>query len=58
MNIKLTVSYERNIQSNAIEICKVKNNLSTQMLSEIFRIRNIDYNLETQTNFATAHRDA
>ena len=32
------------------EMCKVKNNLSTHLMSETFNLRNIDYNLRSQTD--------
>ena len=34
-----------------MELYKVKNNLSTNLMSEIFELRNIDYNLRSQTDF-------
>ena len=34
-----------------IELYKVKNNLSVHLMSEIFNLRNIDYNLHSQTDF-------
>ena len=40
----------RNIQSLAIELFKVKQNLSNSMLSNIFPTRSISYNLRSQTD--------
>ena len=40
-----------NIQSLAIELFKVKRNLSHSMLSNIFPTRSISYNLRSQTDF-------
>ena len=34
-----------------IELYKVKNNLSTHLMSKIFNLRNIDYNLRSQSDF-------
>ena len=34
-----------------IELYKAKNNLSTHLMSEILSLRNIDYNLHSQTDF-------
>ena len=42
---------EANIRLLGIELCKVKNNLSTHLMSEIFNLRNIDYNLHSQIDF-------
>ena len=36
---------------SGIELHKVKNNLSIHLMSEIFNLRNIDYNLRFQTDF-------
>ena len=43
--------HHKNIRLLAIELYKVKNNLSTHLMSEIFHLRNIDYNLHSQTDF-------
>ena len=43
--------HHKNIQLLGIELYKVKNNLSTHLMSEIFNLRNIDYNLRSQTDF-------
>ena len=48
---KSVSSLHKNIRLIAIELYKVKNNLSTQLISEIFNPRNIDYNLRSQTDF-------
>ena len=44
-------SYNKNIRLLGIELYKVRNNLSTHLMSEIFNLRNIDYNLRSQTDF-------
>ena len=43
--------HHKNIRFLCIELYNVKNNLSTYLMSEIFNLRNIDYNLRSQTNF-------
>ena len=43
--------HHKNIWLLGIELYKVKNNLSTHLMSEIFNLRNIDYNLRSQTDF-------
>ena len=43
--------HHKNIRLLDIELYKVKNNLSTHLMSEIFNLRNIDYNLRSQTDF-------
>ena len=43
--------HHKNIQLLDIELYKVKNNLSTYLMSEIFNRRNIDYNLRSLTDF-------
>ena len=43
--------HHRNIQSLAIELFKVKNNLSNRIMCDIFETRNFDYNLRSQTDF-------
>ena len=43
--------HHRNIQSLAIELFKVKQNLSNSMLNNIFPTRSISYNLRSQTDF-------
>ena len=42
--------HHRNIQSLAIELFKVKNNLSNRIMCDIFETRNLDYNLRSQIN--------
>lgn len=37
----------RNIQNLTIELYTGKNNLLTQIMSEMFKIRNVNYNLRT-----------
>ena len=41
----------KNIRLLGIELYKVKNNLSTHLMAEIFNLRNIDYNLRCKTDF-------
>ena len=45
--------YQRNIQSLAIELFKVKEDLSNNIMSDIFQTRKIIYNLRSQTDFAS-----
>ena len=45
--------YHRNIQSIAIELFKVKGNLSNSIMYNIFQTRKINYNLRSQTDFAS-----
>ena len=42
--------HHKNIRLLGIELCKVKNNLSTHLMSETFNLRNKDYNLRSQTD--------
>ena len=49
-NKSVTIQH-RNIQSMAIALFKVKQNLSNSMLSIIFPTRSISYNLRSQTDF-------
>ena len=44
--------HHKNIQPLAIELFKVKNNLSNTIMCDIFETRNINYNLRSQTDFA------
>ena len=44
--------HHRNIRSLAIEIYKVKNNMSTSIMSELLEKRNLHYNLRSQTDFS------
>ena len=48
---KSVTIHHRNIQSLAIELFKVKQNLSNSMLSNIFPTQSISYNLQSQTDF-------
>ena len=48
---KSVTIHHRNIQSMAIELFKVKQNLSNSMLSNIFPTQSISYNLRSQTDF-------
>ena len=43
--------HHKNIRLLGIELYKVKNNQSNRLMSEIFNLRNIDYNLRSQINF-------
>ena len=43
--------HHRNIRILTIELFKVKNGLSNQIMSELFDLRNIEYNLRSQTDF-------
>ena len=45
--------HHRNIQSIAIELFKVKGNLSNSIMYNIFQTRKINYNLRSQTDFAS-----
>ena len=48
---KLFKIHHRNIQSLAIELFKIKNNLSVTMMNDIFQPRAVRYNLRSQTDF-------
>ena len=43
--------HHRNIQSLAIELFKVKQNLYNSIMCDIFENRNLDYNLRLQIDF-------
>ena len=43
--------YHRNIRLLSIELYKVKHNLSNQVMSELFNLRNINYDFRSQTDF-------
>ena len=43
--------YHKNIRLLGIELYKVKNNLPTHLMSEIFDLANIDCDLRSQTDF-------
>ena len=46
------IIHHKNIQTLAIEFYEVKNNLSNQIMQEIFEKRQtVDYNLNFQTDF-------
>ena len=45
--------HQRNIQSLAIELFKVQGNLSKNIMYDIFQTRKINYNLRSQTDFAS-----
>ena len=42
--------HHKNIRLLGMQLHKVKNNLSNHLMSEIFNLRNIDYNLRSQTD--------
>ena len=44
--------HHRNIQSFAIELVKVKENLSKTIMNDILETRALPYNLKSQTDFA------
>ena len=44
--------HHRNICSFAIEIYKIKNNMSIPIMSTLFGKRSLNYNLRSQTNFS------
>ena len=50
-NDKSVCIHHRNIQSLAIELFKVKENLSDLIMSDIFSTRVSNYNLRLQTDF-------
>ena len=43
--------HHRNILLLSIELYKVKHNLSNQVMSELFNLRNINYDFRSQTDF-------
>ena len=43
--------HHKNIQSLAIEIFKVKNDLSNAIMNDIFELRSVSYSLRSQTDF-------
>ena len=43
--------YHRNIRSLAIELFKIKNNLSVTIINDIFQPRAVSYNLRSQIDF-------
>ena len=43
--------HHRNIQSLAIELFKIKNNLSVTIINDIFQPRAVSYNLKSQIDF-------
>ena len=42
--------HHKDIRLLDMKFYKVKNNLSTHLMSDIFKLRNIDYNLRPQTD--------
>ena len=46
--------HHRNIHYLAIEMFKVLKGLSSQIMNEIFSLRNIDYNIRSQTDFSSS----
>ena len=47
--------HHRNIQSLAIELFKVKNEISNPIIADIFDIRHVSYNLRSQVYFPVDH---
>ena len=47
--------HQRNIQSLAIELFKVKGNLSNNIMCDIFQTRKINYHLRSQTDVASIY---
>ena len=45
--------HQRNIQSLGIELFKVKGNLSNNIMYDIFQTKKINYNMRSQTDFAS-----
>ena len=43
--------HHRNIRLLSIELYKVKHNFSNQVMSELFNLRNINYDFRSQTDF-------
>ena len=43
--------HHKNIQSLAIELFKIKNNLSVKIMIDIFQLRAVSYNLRSQIDF-------
>ena len=43
--------HHKNIQSLAIELFKIKNNLSVTIMIDIFQLRAVSYNLRSQIDF-------
>ena len=50
---RLFTIHQRNTQSLAIELFKVKGNLSNNIMYDIFQTRKINYKLRSQTDFAS-----
>ena len=50
--------HHKNIQSFAIELFKVKSNLPNRIMCNIFKTRNLHYNLRSQTDFIRTHVNA
>ena len=44
--------HQRNIQSLAIKLFKIKGNVSNNIMYDIFQTRKINYNLSSQTDFS------
>ena len=47
-----SIVYHKNIQSLAIELFKVKENLSNAIIDDILQTRTLPYNLRSNTDFA------
>ena len=52
LELDISVSiHHRNIRLLSIELYKVKHNFSNQVMSELFNLRNINYDFRSQTDF-------
>ena len=50
--------HHRNIQSLAIELFKIKNNLSVTIMNNIFQPRAVSYNLRSQIDFTLPNKNS
>ena len=50
--------HHRNIQSLAIELFKIKNNLSVTIMNNIFQPRAVSYNLRPQIDFTRPNKNS
>ena len=48
---QLVCIHHRNIPSLGIELCKIQNNISSHIINELLKQRNILYNLRSQKNY-------
>ena len=44
--------HHRNIHLLVIELCKVKNNLSSELMLELFQTPEVNYNIRSQAYFS------